>query len=101
MRTVLVIALATSLAACATTPPAEAPPAEAPAAPDRTCDASGLAAHIGHTASQASGATLLELSGAQTLRWGPPNSVWTMDYRADRLNVRYDGDMKITAITCG
>lgn len=72
-----------------------------PAAADGKCDASRLQDHIGHTATEASGAKLLELSGAQTLRWGPPNAAWTMDYREDRLNVRYDEAMKITAITCG
>ena len=36
-----------------------------------------------------------------TLRWGPPNAAWTMDYRQDRVNVRYDERMKIVEITCG
>ncbi|MFN2098857.1 I78 family peptidase inhibitor [Altererythrobacter sp. MF3-039] len=76
-------------------------PERRPVGDGATCDASALQDHIGHTASQQSGAILLELSGARSLRWGPPDSAWTMDYRQDRLNVRYDRDMKITAITCG
>ena len=40
-------------------------------------------------------------SGAEVLRWGPPNSAWTMDYRTDRVNVRYDEARQITEITCG
>jgi len=101
MRIALLIGAVPALAACASTV------AEEPAAPvrvvqgDGNCDASGLQDHIGHKATAESGAVLLELSGARTLRWGPPNSAWTMDYRKDRVNVRYDQDMIITAITCG
>ena len=47
------------------------------------------------------GKAILAESGAEVLRWGPPNSAWTMDYREDRVNVRYDDEMKITEITCG
>lgn len=98
MRSIVLTAIALPLAACATyEEPATAPAPE----PSYTCNASGLQEHIGHTATAASGATLLSQSGARTLRWGPPNSAWTMDYREDRLNVRYDNNMKITEITCG
>ena len=66
-----------------------------------TCNAAAAQGHIGHQASEAMGAAILRDSGAKTLRWGPPNSVWTMDYREDRVNVRYDEAMTITEITCG
>lgn len=65
------------------------------------CDAAPVQYHVGHDATQEMGAVILKESGAKTLRWGPPDSVWTMDYREDRVNVRYDRDMKITAVTCG
>lgn len=65
------------------------------------CDAAPVQYHVGHDATQAMGSAILAESGAKTLRWGPPDSVWTMDYREDRVNVRYDRDMKITAVTCG
>lgn len=87
------------LTAC-TTSVAEAPPA--PAEPvARICNAAAAQGHIGHDATAGMGAAILRDSGAQTLRWGPPNSAWTMDYRQDRVNVRYDEDMKITEVTCG
>ena len=76
--------------------PRPVPPVAGPA-----CNAAELQNHLGHTATAQSGATLLKLSGARTLRWGPPDSAWTMDYRPDRLNVRYDRAMTITEITCG
>ncbi len=56
---------------------------------------------IGERASSETGAHALALTGSRTLRWGPPNSAWTMDYRQDRVNVRYDEAMMITEVTCG
>jgi hypothetical protein len=65
------------------------------------CNADAVQSHIGHEATEAMGSTIRAQSGARTLRWGPPRSAWTMDYRQDRVNVQYDDNMKITAITCG
>lgn len=65
------------------------------------CDAAPAQYHIGHDATQAMGTAILKDSGARSLRWGPPGGAWTMDYREDRVNVRYDGKLKITDITCG
>ena len=107
MRNLLAIFVAASVAACggygeaASTPDPQPEYIEREQGADYPCDASSLQEHIGHKATAESGAKLLELSGARVLRWGPPDSMWTMDYRQDRLNVRYDREMKITAITCG
>lgn len=92
--------LALGLAACATTtPPAEDGfPGRPPAG---TCDAASAQTLVGQRASSEAGTTILAQSGARTLRWGPPRSAWTMDYREDRVNVRYGDDMTITEITCG
>lgn len=86
------------LAACAATPEKDTPPAPPPPA---VCDAAPAQSHIGHTASAASGAVLLQITGARQLRWAPPGSALTMDYRADRLTVGYDRNMVITTISCG
>lgn len=93
-------ALLLPLAACTTVPAKQEPERRALGA-DRKCEAAALQEHLGHKATAESGAILLKLSGAQALRWGAPGSAWTMDYRPDRLNVRYDYDMTITSITCG
>lgn len=66
-----------------------------------TCNAENAKYHVGHDATQAMGGAILKDSGSRTLRWGPPSVAWTMDYREDRVNVRYDGNMKITEVTCG
>lgn len=65
------------------------------------CKAAPAQYHLGHDATQTMGEAILKDSGARTLRWGPPNAAWTMDYRDDRVNVRYDERMKIVEITCG
>ena len=65
------------------------------------CNAAPAQYHIGHDATQSMGEAILKDSGARTLRWGPPNAAWTMDLRQDRVNVRYDANMKIIDITCG
>lgn len=94
-------ALAASLAACATVPAystGEEPPARQP---EGECDASGVQDMLGEVATQELGATLLERTGARVLRWVPPNTAVTMDYRLDRLTVSYDADMVIERISCG
>lgn len=67
----------------------------------RMCNAASVQTHVGQTVTDDLGATILAASNARSLRWGPPRSVWTMDYRQDRVNVQYDDKMVITAITCG
>ena len=107
MRSLLPVLAALSLAACggygeATSTPAPEPEyQEREAGADYVCDASELQDSVGQTATAESGTKLLEQSGARTLRWGAPNSAWTMDYRQDRVNVRYDEARTITEITCG
>ncbi len=94
------LAATTVLAGCATTG-GENTPDQAATPASMTCDAGPAQSHVGHDATAAMGAAILKDSGARTLRWGPPNSAWTMDYREDRVNVRYDEKMKITDVTCG
>ena len=97
-----IIALAAfGLAGCASTGGDPAPEAAAPSLAQMVCNADPAQYHVGHDATQAMGAAILKDSGARTLRWGPPNAAWTMDYRQDRVNVQYDETMKIVAITCG
>jgi hypothetical protein len=83
------------LAGCATVP------ADAGGNGGGECVNDGLSAFVGRTVSAELGAELLKLSHARTLRWGPPDSAMTMDFRADRLTVSYDRDNKVISASCG
>ena len=100
MRILVALSMASMAVAC-TTPAMETPQDPPKVMGDGVCDASGLQGHIGHKATAESGAILLNESGAAKLRWIPPDSAVTMDYRKDRLNVSYDREMTITKISCG
>ena len=86
------------LAACATMGGRTEP---APAPDPMTCNADGGTSFVGQTATPEVGAAVLKATGARTLRWGPPRSAMTMDYREDRVNIMYDDAYKIERITCG
>ncbi len=102
MRTAIIAVLALPLAACAgNVGPADPDTGAPPPSLDGSCDAEAAQYHVGHDATAEMGSAILKDSGAATLRWGPPNSAWTMDYRTDRVNVRYDEAQVITEITCG
>lgn len=88
---------AMALSGCATSPG----PEDLPAMPEGACSADPVKAFAGRKASAEAGADLLRLSGARVLRWVPPRTAVTMDYRADRLTVGYDDDYTIVRISCG
>lgn len=94
-------ALALLAAGCATVPAPEAPAEERVVGEGGVCNAASAQHLIGQTATQALGAEVARLTRAATLRWGPPDSAFTMDYRPDRVSVSYDRAMVVTAISCG
>ncbi|WP_328598051.1 I78 family peptidase inhibitor [Croceibacterium salegens] len=55
---------------------------------------------IGKKATPELGEEMLAATGAKTLRWVPPRSAVTMDFRPDRLTVSYDDDYVITQASC-
>lgn len=65
------------------------------------CNADGTDGFIGQKATAEAGQELLQTTGARELRWVPPNTAVTMDFRPDRLTVSYDDDMVIERVTCG
>lgn len=91
------------LAGCAATQAAEplGEPEERVLGEDGTCDAEAAQSLLGQTATQELGNRALALTGARVFRWGPPDSMQTMDYRQDRVTVHYDREMKVTRIACG
>lgn len=91
-----------SLAACtATDAPDTAGSKPAPAPQEMACNAESVQTLVGQSVTAALGDQILKSTGARTLRWGPPRSAWTMDYRTDRVSVSYDDAMLITGISCG
>lgn len=97
-----VIAPLTAIAACTTMPaPQDMQRSQSDTGGKLICDAETVQSFVGQTIKAETGEQILVRSGAASLRWGPPDSAWTMDYRADRVNVRYDRAMTITDITCG
>lgn len=97
---ILALAAALPLAACAASEaPAETAPPSPPA--EAVCNADAVQSLIGQTATADVGAQLLKGSGARTLRWVPPRTAVTMDFRPDRLTVSYDDTLKIERVSCG
>ena len=91
-----------ALAACTTTPPPfDEDGNPRTREPVQTCDARGVQDSIGRRASAGVGADLLRATGARQLRWVPPHTVVTADYRPGRLTVAYDESYIIERISCG
>jgi hypothetical protein len=84
---------ALALAACATTD--DGPELAG------SCNADPGQSFVGQRATADAGTALLEATGAKQLRWGPPRSAMTMDFRPDRLTVSYDDAMTIDRVACG
>ncbi|MGZ9808903.1 I78 family peptidase inhibitor [Pseudoroseicyclus sp. H15] len=89
------LALPLALAACEMTP-VNTPPAEDLA----SCGGDAQLDLIGATRAYAASrlATRVDDGSARLLE---PDSIITMDYRADRLNVELDGDGIVTGVKCG
>lgn len=69
--------------------------------PGHTCRTGGTDQFIGQPGNSETGAAILNVSRAAVLRWAPPGTMLTMDYRADRVTVHLGPDYKITQIKCG
>lgn len=71
-----------------------------PPAPEGECVAEPGQRFIGQKATEETGRQLLEATGARSLRWVPPRTAVTMDFRPDRLTVSYDDDLVIEQVSC-
>jgi hypothetical protein len=65
------------------------------------CNAEPAQRFVGEKADVAHGLTIQQVTGSAILRWAPPNSALTMDFREERVTIAYDNAMNITMITCG
>jgi hypothetical protein len=92
------------LAGC-TAPAQEAPYTTTPV-PEKEaggfeCSAAAAQYAVGQKTSVELATKLMQKTGSKTVRWIPPRSAVTMDFRNDRLNIGYDDAMIITQISCG
>ena len=104
MERLLTCFAALSLGACATT--AVAPPSNEDGTVRvredvDTCNAQGGQRFVGERATQEVGTRLLAATDSRTLRWVPPDTLVTADYRYGRLTVSYGADYVITRVSCG
>jgi hypothetical protein len=99
MRRSLFLA-AVPLAACAAASPPDAVQIHG-VTPGHKCDASSTDSFIGQIGSSETGAAIMHATRAAVLRWAPPNTMLTMDYREDRVTVWLDEANKITKLRCG
>ncbi|MDF9434743.1 I78 family peptidase inhibitor [Chromohalobacter israelensis] len=80
-------------------------PDEAPTPPSTSqrdaCGADALNDYQGRRATESTLARLEEESDAERVRVVGPNQAVTMDYRAQRLNVKLDDRQRIVELTCG
>lgn len=88
------------LAACAANSSSGAIPVHG-VTPGHKCQSNGTDRFIGQAGSKANGAAIKRATKAAVLRWAPPNTMLTMDYREDRVTVWFDENKKITKIRCG
>jgi Peptidase inhibitor I78 family len=65
------------------------------------CSAESAQYAVGQKTSVELASELMKKTGSKTLRWMPPRTAATMDFRNDRLNIVYDDSMVITQISCG
>lgn len=94
------IACAVTVSAC--TAPQNSPPSGIPIAEGAgICDAANVQSYLGSMVTEELGAKVLSETGSRILRWIPPRSAVTMDYRTDRVSISYDDQRMVTAIRCG
>jgi hypothetical protein len=91
----ILLAAAVLLCVGCTPPPQGTPP------PSRNCNAAAAQRLIGRQQSPALIREAQRRAGAGAVRVLRPGQMVTMEYRADRLNIRVDTLGKVLAISCG
>lgn len=99
MKAVLLGMGAVALAGCASIPD-RAVVTPAPSAPAGECKPEEGQRFIGQIATGVVGHQIRAATGAQVIRWVPPRTAVTMDFRADRVTVFYDDAMIIERVAC-
>ena len=88
-----------ALAACVTV---EAPdPLRRDVGAGSRCNADAAQSFVGSQATQEAGTDIQRLTGSSVFQWIPPDTIVTLEYRADRVRVDYDHAMTMTGVRCG
>lgn len=90
-----------AFAAMACTPADRPDPQQTPAHGAGKCDVTGMEDLVGKPQGDALEAEAKRRSGAGVVRWIKPGQMVTMDFRADRLDLRLGLDGLITQVSCG
>ena len=92
-----------ALAACAAPPvPADQPPEERPTSTAQgVCDPSAVQAAVGKPATTDTIERVRVDSHSRVVRVLHPGQMVTMEFSAERVDIRVDGNNVILAITCG
>lgn len=86
------------LAGCVSSPP-ETPTVAAPP-PGSECKPEEGQRFVGQIATGLLGQQMRAATGARVIRWVPPRTAVTMDFRPDRLTVSYNDAMVIETVAC-
>ncbi|MAM57468.1 MAG: hypothetical protein CMN25_09060 [Salinicola sp.] len=91
------------LAGCSTAPkPDDAPrPPDVKPVPEDACGAQTVGSLVGETLTDELQAQIADRSRAADIRVIEPGKSYTMDYRAQRLDIKVDDQRMITDISCG
>lgn len=92
------------LAGCqsaATAPPSESAPPPPRVEDTGDCGAGRVQDRVGRAFSESLAESVATESGASMLRVLRPGEAHTLDYRAERINLRLDDQQRITDIVCG
>jgi len=95
---ILISAGALALISCTTVPPEEEKPVPVQGA--GTCNAVAVQDLVGRQRSDALGADAMRRSGARTVRWIGQDTVYTQDFREDRINIDVDASGRVTRLRC-
>ena len=68
---------------------------------EESCDAEAAQRFVGQKADETTVKAAVAASGAKSARVIKPDTMVTMDFRGDRVNIRVDDAGKIIAVTCG
>lgn len=78
-----------------------APPEAAPPPASGKCQSETAQRFVGKKATPDRVAAIKAISGASVVRVIRPGEMITMDYRADRVDIRTGPDRRITQVSCG